>query len=209
MPVNPLLRRLLAVALLLAVGACSDDGPSPDDPGSQRPEDELRLLRLAAGAPLLEEDSISFWAFRGESVEQKLYFLAPGGGRGDEYLSLKLEDETLRARPDGTPFAEGDSVLITIKAVDPTQVLFELEPTGLQFSSSHPAELKIRYAEADPDLNDDGEDDEEDDAVELRIGIWRQEQPGDPFVRLGTARVEELKELEAELTGFSRYAIAY
>jgi len=33
--------------------------------------------------------------------------------------------------------------------------------------------------------------------------------PGDPFVRLGSVKVEGQEELEADLQGFSRYAIAY
>ena len=88
-------------------------------------------------------------------------------------------------------------------------LLFGLQPTGLKFSTAKPAELKIRYAQADDDLNEDGEVDEQDDQIETILGIWRQEQPGQPFVRLGSVKVEEQQELEAMLTGFSRYAIAY
>ena len=60
-----------------------------------------------------------------------------------------------------------------------------------------------------PGCNEDGDVDEEDDHIETILGIWRQEQPGDPFVRLGSVKVEDQEELEAKLTGFSRYAIAY
>lgn len=198
---------LVAGAVALAI-ACSSDSPGPDEPGTERPPDALNVVRLRSDAPPLEDDTVSFWAFRGTSVETKLYFVAPGGGRGDEYLSLKLEDETLERYPDGSPFADGDSVLVTITVVDPALVLFELEPTGLQFSAAKPALLKIKYAEADDDFDDDGERDEDDDDIELRLGIWRQERPGDPFVRLGTVRGDD-DDLEAELLGFSRYAIAY
>ena len=196
---------LTSVTLALA---CSSNGTGPDEPGTERPGDELRYVRLRPDAPPLEQDSVSFWAFRGESVETKLYFLAPGGGRGDEYLSLKFEDQSLARYPDGTVFAEGDSVLVTIKVVDPALILFELEPTGLQFSATAPAELKIKYAEADDDFDDDGDEDDEDSDIELRLGIWRQENPGDPFVRLGTLQ-GDADDLEADLAGFSRYAIAY
>lgn len=201
-------RTWLALAGIALAIACSSDGTDQDEPGTERPPDELNLVRLRADAPPLEQDSVSFWAFRGESVETKLYFLAVGGGRGDEYLSLKFEDETLDQYPDGTPFAEGDSVLVTIKVVDPALILFELEPTGLRFSTAAPAELKIKYAEADDDFDEDGDDDEDDDEIEFRLGIWRQENLGDPFVRLGSLRGDN-DDLEADLTGFSRYAIAY
>jgi len=45
--------------------------------------------------------------------------------------------------------------------------------------------------------------------IETRLGIWRQATVGASFVRLGSAVIEDLKEIEAELTSFSRYAIAY
>ena len=200
---------LVAIALALALGCTSDGTPSPDSPGSEKPPAELVVARLAATAPPLEESTVSFWAIRGQGVEQKLYFLDAEGGRGEEYLSLKLEDESLLSRPDGSAIAEGDSVLITITVEDPALLLFELQPTGLKFSTAKPAELKIRYAQADNDFNEDGEVDEQDDQIETILGIWRQEQPGQPFVRLGSVKVEEQQELEAMLTGFSRYAIAY
>ena len=51
--------------------------------------------------------------------------------------------------------------------------------------------------------------DSEDDSLETTLAIWRQEQPGDPFVRLASVLSADLDEVEAELTGFSRYALAY
>ena len=200
----------VAIAVALAIGCSSDSGPpSPNDPGSERPPDGLTVARLATTAPALEENTVSFWAVKGQGVEQKLYFLDSGGARGEEYLALKLEDESLRLRPDGSAIAEGDSVLITITVEDPALLLFSLQPTGLKFSASKPAELKIRYDHADDDLNEDGTVDAEDSQLETILGIWRQELPGEPFVRLGSVKVEETQDLEAKLDGFSRYAIAY
>lgn len=196
----------IAVAL---VAACSSDSTAPPDrPGDERPADELQVVRLRPNAPPLEADSVSFWAHRGTRVEEGIYFLDENGGRGEQFVGLDLEDESLDRYPDGTPFVDGDSVLITIKVVDPSLVLFEFAPAGLRFSTDDPARLRIRYAEADDDFNDDGEHDEEDEDIELRLGIWRQAQPGDPFVRLGTLR-GDFDDLEADLDGFSRYAIAY
>ena len=199
----------VAIAMALAIGCSSDPTSSPNDPGSERPPDGLTVARLATTAPPLEESTVSFWAVKGRSVEQKLYFLNSEGQRGEEYLALKLEDESLSQRPDGSAIAEGDSVLITITVEDPALLLFSLQPTGLKFSASKPAELKIRYDQADDDLNEDGDVDGEDDSLESILGIWRQELPGDPFVRLGSVKVEGQEELEADLQGFSRYAIAY
>jgi hypothetical protein len=199
----------VAIAVAIAIGCSSDSTTSPNDPGSERPPGGLTVARLATTAPPLEESTVSFWAVRGRSVEQKLYFLDSQGQRGEEYLALKLEDESLSQRPDGSAIAEGDSVLITISVEDPALLLFSLQPTGLKFSASKPAELRIRYANADDDLNEDGQVDGEDVSLESILGIWRQELPDEPFVRLGSVKVADQEELEAALQGFSRYAIAY
>ena len=103
----------VAMVMVLAIGCSSDSGsPSPNDPGSERPPDGLTVARLSTTAPPLEENTVSFWAKKGQSVEQKLYFLDDQGGRGEEYLALKLENESLRLRPDGSAIADGDSVTI-------------------------------------------------------------------------------------------------
>ena len=73
----------------------------------------------------------------------------------------------------------------------------------------YPAELKIHYDHANGDLNDDGTTDSRDSTIEQTLAIWRQENLGDPFVRLTSVLVIESDEADAELTGFSRYALAY
>ena len=93
--------------------------------------------------------------------------------------------------------------------MDPARLLFEFEPAGLTFNPSRPAELRIHYNHADDDLDEDGDVDVDDATLELTIGIWRQENDGDPFERLGSLLVDNLEEVEAELGGFSRYALAY
>jgi hypothetical protein len=200
-------RYLLLVAPLAALLACSDSS-GPSDPGPRPPAD-LNIVELSATAPPLYNPEASFYAVKGEDRETRIFFQDDQGGPGEEYLRLKVSAPTLQARPDGSPIAEGDSVLITVRVVDPRQMLFEMEPSGLTFSADEPAELRIRYAEVQGDFNDDGSVDSEDDHIENTMAIWRQEAPTDPFVRVGTAVVKDLEEAEAELTGFSRYALAY
>jgi hypothetical protein len=201
-------RFLLLLAPLAALLACSDSSGTNDDDGSKPPA-ELNIVEVSPDAPPLYNAEASFYAVKGRDAEARIYFQDDQGGPGEEYLRLRVNAPSLQARPDGSPIAEGDSVLITIQVVDPAKMLFEMEPGGLTFSADEPAELRIRYEEARGDLNDDGSVDSEDDDIESTMAIWRQETPGDPFVRVGTAVVKDLEEAEAELTGFSRYALAY
>lgn len=201
------IRVLPFLAPVAALLACSDS--SSPSTGDSRPPAELNIVGLPGDAPPLYNPEASFWAVKGQDAEARIYFQDDKGQPGEEYLRLRVDGPSLQARPDGSPIAEGDSVLITIRVVNPAQMLFEMEPSGLTFSPDEPAELKIRYEETRGDLNDDGSVDGSDDDIESTMAIWRQETPSDPFVRVGTAVVKELEEADAELTGFSRYALAY
>jgi hypothetical protein len=93
--------------------------------------------------------------------------------------------------------------------VDPANILFEMEPSGLTFDPAEPAELKIHYNHADHDFNEDGAINAFDTQIKSTLAIWRQESLTDAFVRLGSVNVEDLEEINADILGFTRYAIAY
>ncbi|MEP7176160.1 MAG: hypothetical protein ABI860_06370 [Gemmatimonadales bacterium] len=199
-------RCLVIAALAGILGSCSDSGAPNDD---TRSPSDLKVVRVAPSSTPLFNASDSFYAKQGEDREVRIYFQDEVGGSGEEYMRLRVDAPTLLALPDGTPILPGDSVLIHIRVVDPGQMLFELEPSGLRFNPLVPARLKIHYDHAGGDINDDGRIDVEDETLERTLSIWRQEKPGDPFVRLTSVLSLQLDEAEAELTGFSRYALAY
>ena len=196
----------LAIALLAVVAACSDS-TSPD--GAIRNSGDLNVVQLAPTSPPLFNAVDSFYAKKGEDREIRIYFQDEVGGSGEEFLRLSVAAPSLLARPDGTPFLAGDSVLITVRVVDPTQVMFDMEPSGLAFDPARPAELKIHYSHADHDFNEDGAIDTADDQIKSRLAIWRQETPTDPFILIGSVNSESLEEMDADILGFTRYAIAY
>lgn len=202
-----MLRRSLALLAALLAVACGGDGPT--DPGNSRQEGDLVFLVFDQAAPPLEASSISFWAKKGEDAEGQLFFLDSQGQRGAEFARLKIPGQSLLSRPDGTSIAVGDSVFITMRVTDPARLLVELLPSGLTFSTTVPAELKLDYDFADHDFDRDGDKDSADQSKEQLFAIWRQEFLGDPWVRLGTVKIEGLEEVEAKLFGFSRFALAY
>jgi len=204
------MRRARHVTLLLAAAltACTDSsGPSTV---GVKPPGELSIIKLAAGSPAIWNPVDSFYAKKGQDRELHIYFTNSNGtGPGEEYLRLRVDAASLLTRPDGTPFQVGDSILITVRVPDPTQVQFQFEPSGLKFNPSVPAQLKIEYGEAGGDYNEDGRVDGTDAAIKQALAIWRQEQVGQDYAVLGTVNIEELDECSADLLGFTRYAIAY
>jgi len=200
--------RVISLALAAALAACSDSGgPST---GGVKPPTDLSIIKLAPGSPAIWNPVDSFYAVKGQDRELKIYFTNSNGtGPGEEYLRLRVDAPSLLSRPDGTPFQVGDSVLITVRVPDPTLVQFQFEPSGLKFDPSIPAELKIEYGEANSDYNEDGRVDGADSTIKQELAIWRQEQVGQNYSVVSTVNVQELDECNADLYGFTRYAIAY
>lgn len=208
-----LIHRLLPLTLALTgLAACSNSNGGDD--GGTVPPGQLTFLRLPPTAPPLCADTVQFWATRGVGIEGALEFPEAGepadcSGSTEDFVRLKLDAQSLLAYPDGTPFQAGDSVLITLAWVGNDSILVHLEPTGLLFDPAHPAELKIEYAEVNGDFDEDGDVDADDDLIEQRIDVWRQPTLVDNYTKVGTAKFEDMDEIEARLNGFSRYALAY
>jgi len=199
---------LLPLALAALAAGCTDSGGP--DPSGVKPPSQLTIIRLPASSPPIWNPVDSFYAKKGVDRELRIYFTNSNGtGPGEEYMRLRVDAPTLLARPDGSLFQVGDSILITVRVQDPALVQFEFEPAGLTFNPSVPAELKIEYGETGGDLDNDGDVDAADSTIEQLMAIWRQEQPGQSYVKIGSLKFEELEEIEAELLGFTRYAIAY
>ena len=208
----PTPRRLFAaLVLVLAAAACADDdaGTAPRA-GTERPQDQLTFLRLAADAPPPVATSVAFWAVRGRDRQVSLW-LRPRAGQSDslEFLTFKVGANALLQYPDGRPFAVGDSVRIGIRLIDASRLIFEFTPSGLRFSPTNPAELEIEFGECDDDVNRDGRVDTNDDIARRSFAIWRQGAIGQPWERLSSAVDVDDEEVEADILRFSNHAIAY
>lgn len=212
----PMRARWILLAVAATAVACSSSSSTGGDGGTK--DSELSFPLLANGAPPLCSNTAGAWFHKnpnGPEEEIALVFPEPGDptncaqGETEDFLRLRLKGSSLLRRPDNTLISNGDSVFISVTWVDSDSILFVLSPSGLVFDPANPADLKIEYGHCDGDFNRDGHDDEEDDDIENKLDIWRQEQPGDDWFRVGTAKIKEDSEIEARLNGFSRFAIAY
>lgn len=198
----------LNLAVSAGLLACGNDGTGPGD--DVKSDAELNVVRTSPSAPPLVATTASFYALKGENREVRLYY-RPAFGSLDstEFLRFKVPDESLDRRPDGSAIAVGDSVLITVTVLDASKLIVDFQPAGLRFSAAKPAELKLGFGEADDDLDDDGDIDNDDVAAESRLAIWRRETIAEPWVRLSSVLSVSTDEVEAAITGFTNYAIAY
>ena len=184
-----------AVVIVGILAGCEDSTNSAPQTVN---ESDLEFVRRSAAAPPLETMETSFWAVKGQDREVEIRYAGQGGpGSGKEFLELVIEEQTLLRRPDGSSFAEGDSIEIRV-SVDPDLFVVRFEPSGLRFNPDEPAKLSLDYDEAEDEFL----------AREGEFDLWRQEQAGEPWERIGILQVEELDEIEALLTGFTRYALA-
>ena len=199
----------LSTVLLGALAGCGSDSViSPD--GDIRPAEALHFLRPAADAPPLANPMLSFYAKRGVDREAFMYY-QPRPGRSDSsvFMRFKVSASSLDRRPDGSVIQMGDSVLITIRVSDPSRLILDFQPSGLRFAASQPADLKLDFGESSHDFDGDGDQDADDDRAKTALRIWKQEAPGLPWVRMASVTEFSLEELEADILGFTGYAIAY
>jgi hypothetical protein len=199
---NDTLLRAGALAALALVAACGGDSTGPKI--TQKQTTDLHFLRLSSSAPPLEATVVSFWAVKGQDREVRVRFRT-----GEDYLRFRVFANSLLQRPDGTPFANSDSVLITITINDPTTLNADFQPAGLKFSPAAPARLQYEFGEADKDLNEDGVVNATDTALIPLISTWRQETSGGPWLKVSSLVEIEINEVQADILGFTGYALAY
>jgi hypothetical protein len=196
------------ITVILAAGAlvaaCSGD------PAGTAPRQQLNYLRAASTAPPLANPVDSFWAVKGQDRRIRIYYQPSAPGEdSSQLLELKVPQQSLLRRPDGTLFATGDSILIKVTVIDPVHLVVQFEPSGLTFSASDPAQFKFEFGETDPDINDDGQVNATDDSLKTVLHLWRQETAADPWFQLSTNVDVSAEEVEADILGFTNYALAY
>ncbi len=197
----------LAFAAALSIPGCNNSDITGTE---QRPVDGLKFLTVLAGAPPLATTVTSFYAVRGRNTGVDIWYRAkPGSRDSSKFLEFRLENTSLDRRPNGTPFADGDSVRITLTVTDASHLVVDFQPSGLRFSAKNPARLKMFFSEVGDDLDGDGKVDGGDDAIEQQLSIWRQETVGAPWFKVSSAVVKSNKEVEANIGGFTGYAAAY
>jgi len=204
---------LLSLAAILGCGtdpgAGGNPGTGPTD--STVAQDSLRFLRASVSAPPLADRQVSFWAVRGQTREIRLMY-RPAAGQPDsvEFARFRVDDRTLVTDSAGQPIAQGDSLRITLSIVDSLHLVTEFQPSGLVFSPSRPARLWLKFGEADPDLNQDGVVTAADTALIASLSIWKQEHPTDTHWQLVSSTINMVSlEVEADIAGFTRFAVAY
>jgi hypothetical protein len=200
---------LAKIAGLGLVFACANQTPTGPDVVSLRrtgaddpatiPESQLHFLQPDPNAPPLATLSVSFYAVPDADREAILWYHAVPGSQD----SVKLARIRVPKRSVTAP------TLITLSVSDPERLIIDLQPSGLVFAPNRPAKLTLWYLEADHDLNGDGVINGDDLAIEKLLGIWKQENPGDPWGSLASRLNLVGDQLETEIPGFTRYAISY
>jgi hypothetical protein len=204
----------LLLAIFVAATACQDDptAPPPDTPMAQAVTATAtpHFLQAKAGAPKIANPVIRFYAKKGRrQTIFMLYHARPGRRDSTDLIRFRVRENSLLARPNGTRFRTGDSVLITLRLVDPVKLIVDFQPAGLRFNPQDPADLRIHWSETNPDVNRDGAVNQQDTALKQRLKIWRRETATSPWARTPSLVNVPSQECELDLQGFTRYAVAY
>jgi len=203
------LSSLLLAAVALSALSCSDSTTAPD-PGDTRDANDLRLLSAPYGTPALAKTQVSFYAVQGRAGGVDIWYHAkPGATDSLKFLEFRVGAGSLATRPDGSTIATGDSVLITLTVTDQTHFIIDFQPSGLRFSASDQPTLTVSFAACGDDLNYDGVVDSYDQTIMTNLSFWRQESPFQPWSKVSSAVQQTVKQVSAQLGGFTGYALEY
>ncbi len=200
--------RRLMIGWLALLAACSNsNGPNSQLPV---PTSQLHFVAQDTGAPPLYSAADSFYAKVGDGRELRLYYKDTiGGGTGEELLRFEVPGDGLLRKPGGGAFQTGDSILISVRVLDPKKFVFDFQPNGLQFSPEHPARLKLEYRHSNHDFDEDGAISAADTAIQSRLDLWRNAPPDTLWYKLGGVNFESLEELDANIFHFTVHAVAW
>jgi hypothetical protein len=201
------MRRLVFPLVTLAMAAACTTSSGPR---SVAPRATLNFVRQDSTYKPLFSAQGKFWAKVGQDRAVRLVYQgSTPADSGAEFLRFEVPSDGLYRKPDGTSFAAGDSIQITVTVVDPKQFRFDFQPSGLQFNPNDPARLKVEYHYADPDFNGDGRVDSTDAEIETVLSLWRREPPDSLWFQMAAVKSVELEDFEATVLGFSQYAVAW
>ena len=216
--------RILPLGAALMVASCAD-GTGPPDQLDQQPlgaisgpgvsstelhplmhrmsvvfPDGLPLFQTvsqsSAESPPLETYELSFWAKRGNTRTAEIHYMADDPNDTNRFLSFHVPSKALLLRPDGTPFAKGDSVLISIR-IDQSEYVVEFGPSGLVFDETEPAELEVWYGGAQGEVPQE------------QLGLWHQQEAGLLWFPIVSHHDEELRWFKTNVFHFSTYAVSW
>lgn len=214
-------RPLLLLALLASWGCSST---TPQTPATTPPADTAfrtvppptplastpNFLHPVSGAPAISTPVVRFWAKVGVETIAYMYY-RPRAGQTDStaFVRFRVRNRSLTTRPDGTPLAAGDSLQITMTLVDTTNLIVDFQPSGLRFATGRPADLKISYLESSLTVGGAPIVGTNEQATTSPFRMGLQEMPGTPWETLLSNVVIGTHEVEADVAGFTRYAIVY
>lgn len=191
------------------VAACAESaGPSHAVVSGQQALSASGVSITIVSGPSPEAHEVSFWAYQDRDASALVRYQA-ADGTWQPYVEVVVPQGALFQRPDGSLFAPGDSILVTM-TVDSVEIRVDLEPTGLVFSALTPARLTMWYTGADPDFDGDGDVDDLDAYIqESLLGLWLQVTAADPWEAILATHSLSDRRFTAILQHFSGYAVAW
>lgn len=199
---------LMGVTAVVTLAGCGNHGTAVKAP-DQASQSALKFVQFPPGllAQIPQEDSM--YAVVGQDRKLVLrYAPTDSESEGEEFLSFDVPGDALLKRPDGSSFAPGDSILIHVRLDPQGRFLFEFDPAGLTFSGQHPATLQVNYHRTGGDLNGDGEVDAADSVLKQELGVWKQENAGEPWIKINSTNEQEADQIVAKIYGFTGFCVA-
>ena len=213
-------RSIISLGLVCVAAACAENPTSPpvaSAPANPQfsttaaggvPGAQMHDLQQAPTAPPLETYQVSFWAFKNKSTNVRVQYLNTAPGGSNNFLQFVIPKGGLASGANGARLRANDSLQITL-TIDPTTFRVNFQPSGVQFSTSNPASLRMWFQNANPDLNGDGVVDATDSALDSQLGMWTAPDDIDFWTKMSSVLDSSGKSVTADVYHFSGYVISW
>jgi hypothetical protein len=187
----------LAGLSLLLVAACADVAPTTApmdlDPMLSRDGGGTRQLSYAHRAPHAPPflgEVVTLEARSGVASSATLYF-----ADGTPFATFSVAAESMTgAALRGTPIGADETVTISIRRVDASRYILDMQPSGLVFNPSAPATVEFFYEHA---ILPRG-----------AMGVFKQEANGESWGSVHAENHSDRRVMRGRVEDFTRYAMA-
>lgn len=151
-----------------------------------------RFVHRAPHTAPFKNEVVGVTVRAGEAATLRLDF-----ADGSPFAELHIGEESLRgATIDGVPVAEGEPLGITLRRIDASRYLVELQPAGLVFNPAAPAELVFHYENAALTVGEP-------------MSVWKQDRRGQAWEQAASQNDRGSRRMRAVVRDFTVFAMSY
>lgn len=186
----------VTAGVVVALSACADAAPltvpSGLDPllSHQGDTRAMAFVHRSPDAPPFKDEVVTLEVRSGVAGSATLNFVD-----GTPFARFSVQEETLTgATLNGTPIPAGESITVTLRRVDASRYIVDLQPSGIVFNPEAPATVEFYYENARLPRGD--------------VAVYKQDSFGESWSGVKTVDQHDRRLMSGRVDDFTLYAMS-